>query len=185
LERAARHALGRIAFNKEGAGMGRASSFVSVTALALLAGCASRPAPAPAPQPAAPPPRVIVTPVMPTVPPPAAADWRDLDLTAGEWSYDGAAARFLAADGAAFALRCDAAARRILVEREGAAGEMTIRTTAGDRRFAEPRAPLSSSDPFLDAIAFSRGRFTVETAGRTLVIPAWPEPAKAVEDCRI
>jgi hypothetical protein len=62
---------------------------------------------------------------------------------------------------------------------------MIIRTTAGDRRFADVRAPLPAGDPFLDEIVFSRGRFVVETAGAMMVIPAWPEPAKAVEDCRI
>ena len=159
--------------------------FFCLAALALLAGCASKPAPAPAPG-AAPdpvPPPVLPPPVM-TVPPPS-ADWRDFDLSAGIWFYDGVSARFLTGDGAAFALRCDSAARRIRIEREGAVGEMTIRTTAVERRFAEARVPLAADDPFLDAIVFSRGRFTVETAGRTLVIPAWPEPAKAVEDCRI
>ena len=40
-------------------------------------------------------------------------------------------------------------------------------------------------DPLLDAIAFSRGRFTVESeSGAMLVLPAWPEPARVVEDCR-
>ena len=112
-------------------------------------------------------------------------DWRDVDLTAGIWFYDGTSARFLTADGAAFALRCDMAGRRILLEREGATGEMNIRTTAGDRRFADSRASLPVGDPFLDSIVFSRGRFVVEAAGRALIIPAWPEPAKAVEDCRI
>jgi len=37
----------------------------------------------------------------------------------------------------------------------------------------------------LDAIAFSRGRFSVEAAGTArLVIPAWPEAARVVEACR-
>ena len=164
--------------------MGRSTHiFAGLAALALLAGCASKPAPAPPPRAApAPPPPVTGPPPVQRAPSP---DWRDVDLTPGIWFYDGTSARYLTGDGAAFALRCDGAARRILIEREGAAGEMIIRTTAGDRRFADVRAPLAASDPFLDAIAFSRGRFTVETAGRTLVIPAWPEPAKAVEDCRI
>ena len=166
--------------------MGRESSrFAFLAVGALLAGCASKPAPAPQ---AATPPRVIVTPVLPPpimVAPAPSADWRDADLTPGFWFHDGPTARYLTPDGAAFALRCDASARRILLEREGAAGQMIIRTTAGDRRFAEVRAPMAADDPFLDAIAFSRGRFTVEAAGRTMVIPAWPEPAAAVENCRI
>ena len=165
--------------------MGRA--VLIAASLVLLAGCVpkQKPVPAPSPEPAPTLP-VVVPPVEP--PAPAAADWRDIPLTAGEWSYDEAAlqARFLAVDGAAFILRCDPGARRVLVAREGgvSVGGMTIRTTSAERRFAETRVSLPSSDPFLDAIPFSRGRVTVETEGRTLVIPAWPEPAKAVEDCR-
>ena len=163
--------------------MGRASSFAALAAFALLAGCASKPAPAPAPRAA--PARPLETPLLPAPAPPSPTDWRDMDLTPGNWSYDGAAARYLAADGAAFALRCDRSARRMTIEREGAAGDMIVRTTAVERRFPEARAPLPPTDPFLDAIAFSRGRFTVEAAGRVMVIPAWPEPARIVEDCRI
>jgi hypothetical protein len=164
--------------------MGRSSScFAAFAVAASLAGCATGPAPAPTP-PVAPAPPVVAPPPMLRAPPPA-SDWRDVDLTAGAWSYDGSSARFLAADGAAFALRCDSTARRMLLERESATGEMIIRTTAGDRRFADVRAPLAVGDPFLDEIVFSRGRFVVEAAGRALIIPAWPEPARAVEDCRI
>ena len=162
--------------------MGRSSSgLAALGVFALLAACASRPDPAPAPR-IAQPQVVAPPPVLPA--PPTSSDWRDLDLTAGTWFYDGVSARFLASDGAAFALRCDSAARRILIEREGASGEMIIRTTEVERRFADVRAPLPAGDPFLDAIVFSRGRFTVEAAGGRMVIPAWPEPAKAVEDCR-
>ncbi|MFW2831304.1 hypothetical protein [Sphingomonas sp. ID0503] len=46
-------------------------------------------------------------------------------------------------------------------------------------------AALRASDPFLDKIAFSRGRFTVSLAGQPrLVIPAWAEPGRVIEDCR-
>jgi len=160
------------------------SGFAIFAAFALLAGCASTPEPAPTPKAAPAPPPVIGPPPVIRAPSPS-SDWRDADLSSGIWFYDGTSARFLTADGAAFALRCDSGSRHMLLEREGAAGEMTIRTTEGERRFAGVRAPLPAGDPFLDAIIFSRGRFAVETAGRTLVIPAWPEPAAAVEGCRI
>ncbi len=162
--------------------MGRSFSFAAFAVLALLAGCASTPAPAPVPAAAPAPIPVIGPPPVQRAPSP---DWRDVDLTAGIWFYDGISARFLTTDGAAFALRCDSAARRMILEREGATGAMTIRTTEVERRFADVRSPLPAGDPFLDAIVFSRGRFTVETADRMLIIPAWPEPARAVEDCRI
>jgi hypothetical protein len=44
---------------------------------------------------------------------------------------------------------------------------------------------LAATDPLLDAIAFSRGRFAVEAPGLpTLILPTWPEPARVVEECR-
>jgi hypothetical protein len=44
---------------------------------------------------------------------------------------------------------------------------------------------LSVRDPLLDAMAFSRGRFTLEMAGaQTLVLPAWSEIGRVIEDCR-
>jgi hypothetical protein len=155
----------------------------------LLAGCASKPAPAPAPAPPA-----IETPrepVAPSPPAPAAADWRDLPLSPGDWDYSDQSgyseARFGPPGVARFRLRCDKAGRRLaLALGEGAAaGAITVRTTSEARTFASSSATLAPSDSLLDAIAFSRGRFTVEQAGRpTIVLPAWPETARVTEDCR-
>ena len=59
---------------------------------------------------------------------------------------------------------------------------MTLVTTYGRRALA---AELPSDDPLLDEMAFSRGRFTVEAEGlEPLILPAWPEPARVVDDCR-
>ena len=45
--------------------------------------------------------------------------------------------------------------------------------------------PIAARDPVLDALAFSRGRFAIETAGLpTLYVPSWPEVGRVVEDCR-
>jgi hypothetical protein len=42
-----------------------------------------------------------------------------------------------------------------------------------------------AGDAALDWIAFSRGRFVVAATGMPLlVLPAWPEPARVIEDCR-
>jgi hypothetical protein len=118
------------------------------------------------------------------------ADWPDLPLTPGEWGYadEGGAvvARFAAADGAGFSLRCERSARRLVLAREGVtpAGGMTIRTSSSLRAFPGTSASLAAGDPFLDALAFSRGRFSVEAAGTTMILPAWPEPARVTEDCR-
>jgi hypothetical protein len=166
--------------------MGGAGSYAGLAALALLAGCAPKPPPPPAPAPIAPPAPA------PEPPPPAAQDWRDIPLTPGEWHYaavaGGMEARFGPAAGeAGFTLRCDLGRRQILMSRAGAApaGGMTITTSSAARSFAGAAPALPASDPFLDAMAFSRGRFTVEGSGLpALVLPAWPEPARVVEDCR-
>jgi hypothetical protein len=58
---------------------------------------------------------------------------------------------------------------------------------------SDPAAPgasgvtvtLPARAPVLDAMAYSRGRFVVEVAGLTpSYLPAWPEVARVVEDCR-
>ena len=47
-------------------------------------------------------------------------------------------------------------------------------------------ATVGGFDPLLDAIAFSRGRFAVSVTGATaLIVPAWEEPARVIEDCRV
>ena len=167
----------------------------SVVLLGAVAACAPRQAPPPPPPPiAAPAPR----PVQPPPPPPVAEDWRDRPLTPGSWSYRGDGTISTASfngGGSSFALSCDRARRQVTLSRSGMAtgNVMTIRTSSLARNLpvsaqGEPAAAVSSlsaNDRFLDAIAFSRGRFTVEVPGtQMLVIPAWPEPARVVEDCR-
>ena len=157
-----------------------------LTAAVAASGCVprrepARPEPTPAPSPA---PR-------PSLPAPApVADWRDGPLTPGAWTYD--AARSLAAYGTpgapSFTLRCDRAARQVLLSRpEAAAGTMTVRTSSSARNLPATAqgATLAVNDRFLDEIAFTRGRFLVQTRNAPdLIIPAWPEPARVIEDCR-
>ena len=146
-----------------------------MAAAALLAACAGKPVPAPSAAP-------TVRQAPPAVRPPVgtgAADWRDQPLTPGDWSYAAGEARF-----GDFSLRCDAARRQVTVSRAGASGSLLLRTTYGERALPAGAA-LPAADPLLDEIAFSRGRFSVEAAGlATLILPAWPEPARVVEDCR-
>jgi hypothetical protein len=147
------------------------------------------PQPQPAPQP------------QPLPAPPAAQDWRDFPLTPGQWLYRTEGGTSQASFGAAnsepqFIIRCDPARRQIVLSREGVptAPSLTVRTSYTARALPvtiqrEPLAYASATvpagDPILDSIAFSRGRFTVEAPGLpTLVIPAWPEPARVMEDCR-
>jgi hypothetical protein len=159
----------------------RAASTAMIAA--LLAGCASRTAP-----PAAPPvpPRVEVD--MAPPPPTPEQDWRDLPLTPGGWSYVGKAggseAVYGGPAGTRFALRCDSARRDLALDAGAPDSALTVRTTFGDRTLAAG-ARLAADDPWLDELAFSRGRFTVGRPGAPmLVIPAWPEPARVIEDCR-
>ena len=121
-------------------------------------------------------------------------------MTPGTWRYErdarGSRALFGVSGADALAvLRCDAAARAIYLSRSGgAAGAFTIRTTALTRTLAaQPTgatpsyaaAALGSRDPLLDAIAFSRGRFTIEQPGTApLVLRPWAEVARVIEDCR-
>ncbi|MDQ3140215.1 MAG: hypothetical protein M3Q15_05765 [Pseudomonadota bacterium] len=138
---------------------------------------------------------------LPPAPPPASADWRDFPLSQGAWVYSSQPGSTQALFGpanseASFIVRCDRARRQISLSREGnATGTvMTIRTSNSARNLpatfqpeplAYATAQVAATDPILDSMAFSRGRFTVELAGTPLlVVPAWPELARAVEDCR-
>ncbi|WP_070154409.1 hypothetical protein [Sphingobium phenoxybenzoativorans] len=162
-----------------------------------LAACvpASKPVEAPPPPPAAPP-----------APPPApepTGDWQERPLTPGDWSYrveqGGSVALFgPPANEAALTVRCDLGGRRILFSRPGtvpaSGGGMTVRTTFGAVQWPASNdgasvphviAARSAGDAALDQIAFSRGRFAIETSGLpTLVLPSWPEVARVIEDCR-
>ena len=122
-------------------------------------------------------------------------------MTPGRWFYrnegQNSLASFGSSDGAAsFTVRCDRGSRQITLARQGitTGNTMTVRTSYSARNLplSIQTEPLSSvfttlpaSDRFLDGMAFSRGRFTVEVPGTPmLIIPAWPEPARVVEDCR-
>lgn len=162
--------------------------------LLLLAGCvpASRPAVAP-PRPAAAP--------RPAAPAPTyGADWRDWPVAPGAWAYRrderGSVALFgVEGADAAAVLRCDRGRGRLFLSRAGdVPGDLTVRTSSVVRRL--PAAPtggrppytaaaLAPSDPLLDAMAFSRGRFALEQPGAPpLVLPAYAEVGRVTEDCR-
>ncbi|MEA3041804.1 MAG: hypothetical protein QOC65_1293 [Sphingomonadales bacterium] len=170
------------------------SRIALATGLAIvLASCATRPAPAPGP--------VLETRPAPRLPPPAPApapprQWQDAPLSPGDWTWDAAAraAAYGPPGQPSLIVRC-AGAGQVIIERRGAspatAGALTVRTSSMARSVPARSGPdgleasLAASDPLLDAILFSRGRFAVE-AGMlpALIVPSWPEPARAVEDCR-
>jgi hypothetical protein len=160
----------------------------------LLVACT----PSPSPHPSSPPP-IAPPPVSPR-PPIDAGNWRDVPLAPGTWHYvDGrevSAARY-GPDGAAplIVVRCDKARRQIAIMLAGSAQQLTIATSSGSEHFAAGRvdeggfamtaALFAASDPLLDRLAFSRGRFALAGPARAFVAaPTWAEPARTIEDCR-
>jgi hypothetical protein len=162
--------------------------------LAVLGACVSAP-PQPEPQqvvrPAPPPPLPAAAPV---------ANWTERALTPGTWMWRtdprGAVALYgpVGTD-AALVVRCDRAAQRFYVSRPATAGsQMTLRATTGAKAYvARPTgatpgyvaAELTTRDPQLDALAFSRGRFMIQLDGAAdVIVPAWPELARVIEECR-
>ena len=170
----------------------------TLAGIAFLSACAAPRKPEPEALPPAPSPRPVAT-AVPATPP---ADWRDAALTPGTWSYEPGAAGSVASFGSDSSaplaiVRCDRAAGRVGLSRAGAAPgplPLTITTSTATRAFtgtpiagATPQLVLALAprDPVLDAMAFSRGRFVIEVAGLpTLYLPAWPELARVIEDCR-
>ena len=132
-------------------------------------------------------------------------DFSTARVTPGLWTYQavpgGSAARFIDATGIArFTIECSRATRRVTISRTSASAAPTlfVWTTDASRTLGvrfEPNAmrlavELAARDPLLDGMAYSRGRFAVTTAGtgraaETLIMPAWPEAARTIEDCRI
>lgn len=178
----------------------RGMRFIPLLAASVaLAGCSTvvPPAPAPAPPPV-PVPAPAPTPVL--TPPPASSDWRDWPAARGDWSYrqegQGTIALFgLRADQPELSLRCDRATRQVQIARRGEApGPITIRTSTTARSLAARPTPgaqpyvavtLPATDPILDAMGYSRGRFVVEMPPLApLVVPTWAEVQRVVEDCR-
>ncbi|MGI4733181.1 MAG: hypothetical protein ACRYFW_15755 [Janthinobacterium lividum] len=167
----------------------------ALAALSIVTSCVAPPR---APVASSPSPVRIVT-----LPPPAApvvlpTDWRDWPQTSGDWTYrhdgDRSSATFGLPGADLLTLTC-VEGRRLRLSRGGPGqGPLTIRTSSATRLVqATPsggtsdgtQALLSASDPLLDAIGFSRGRFVVEQAGAPpLVLPAWAEVERVVQDCR-
>lgn len=179
--------------------MQRLPIFPLAAVLIAVSGCVSAPPPAPArPAPVAVAPPPPPAPVMAVV----QGDWRDWPLTPGDWTYRqdarGSTARYgRQGVDAELTMRCDRATATILLSRRGAStgtAPMTVRTSSLVRAVtlqltgavpAAMAASLASRDPLLDVIGFSRGRFVIEQATLpTLIVPAWPEIMRVVEDCR-
>ncbi|MGX7895769.1 hypothetical protein [Tsuneonella sp. HG222] len=180
--------------------MTRTRLLIALPLLAVASACVpSTPAPTPIPTPT---PRPSPVPTPTPTPAPTHASWMDAPATPGDWTYrttaGGSAATFgEAASGARFTIACNRAARSVSLTRAASsqvAVPMQVRTETAERAFTavpgqggvpELVATITANDSFLDAIAFSRGRFAVEIAGvAPLYIPAWPEIGRVIDDCR-
>ena len=129
------------------------------------------------------------------------ADWNDWPFSAGDWVYrrdDRGSTAIFGPTGkhAVVSLRCDLQNRRIYVSREATAPgqRIVIRTSSATKEFAAKptggtpaylATEIMPMDAILDAMAFSRGRILLETDGHPpIILPAWAEIARIVEDCR-
>lgn len=182
----------------------RLTSSLSIAApfLILLGSCVG-PAQerARAPAPPAPverlPPRPSSTPPAASAAPPS-VEWQYRPAHPGNWVYRADAAGSAALFGATAAdplltIRCDRGTRRVSLIRAGVSTgtAMTVRTSYGAASLpataAAPQttAVRAASDGLLDQIAYSRGKFAIEAAGLPpLIVPAWAEIARVMEDCR-
>lgn len=170
--------------------------YLTLCAVLGLAACVAPPPPIPPKTVSAPPMAAAAAP-----PPRLTGDWNDWPFTPGIWTYrrDGrtSVAQFGAPGrNATINFRCDAQNRRVTLSREASApgARMVIRTssmtktmaaTASDASPAYLAADIATTDPILDAMAFSRGRVLVDMEGQQpVILPTWAEIARIVEDCR-
>ncbi|MFM5906204.1 MAG: hypothetical protein ACKOPO_01225 [Novosphingobium sp.] len=175
----------------------KANALIASALLALfVAGCSSAPKERPKhhPRPVEP----VTRPVKPDRPPvsvrPAPGDWRDQPRTAGDWRWRVEGARSVASYGSVFAIACNATQRALTLEiaTPASANQIVMITTTSQRRALGVQAAgqiatasLAAGDPLIDAMAFSRGRFMVESGAMTpLYLPSWPEITRVTEDCR-
>ena len=135
-----------------------------------------------------------------TATPPAVTDFTYAIRLAGSWTYapapDGSAATFLNVSAMPqLTLRCDRTARRVSLSKPASVAVPFLNVWTGTLVRSAPASfnpatqrvtiQLPAYDPLLDAMAFSRGRIAVYVPGSpALVLPAWPDIARVIEDCR-
>jgi hypothetical protein len=131
---------------------------------------------------------------------PTSPDLATATPISGSWSYaatsGGSEAIFANAGGfPQLWVQCTRATRRVSIAKPAtaAAPSLAVWTSSLTRSVPASFNPatgrltieLAASDPLLDALSNSRGRlgFTVGSEP-LLIVPAWAEPARVVEDCR-
>jgi hypothetical protein len=119
---------------------------------------------------------------------------------AGNWTYaatpDGSEAAFANASTVPQLLvHCTRATRHVSIAKAATAAAPFINVWTSSQARSAPASfnpatgrltiDLAPTDPLLDAISSSRGRIGFSIAGQpALVIPAWAEAARVIEDCR-
>ena len=169
--------------------------YLTIFAVLGLAACVAPPPPSA--------PKIVSAPPPLAAPPPPrlTGDWNDWPFTPGNWTYRrdgrGSVAQFGASGrNPTISFRCDLEKRRVTLSREGSApgARLVIRTstmtktmaaTTSDANSTYLTTDIATTDPILDAMAFSRGRVLVEMEGQQpVILPSWAEIARVVEDCR-
>jgi hypothetical protein len=129
-----------------------------------------------------------------------ATDFSYSAVSPGSWTYravaGGSEAAFVDGTGTTrMVIGCGTITRLVTLSRVSAAPAATLSfwTSSDSRnltaRYDQPSgrviAQVGATDPLLDAIVFSRGRFAVSMPGLgAIVMPAGTEIAHVVEDCR-
>jgi len=132
---------------------------------------------------------------------PAIPDLSTATTLGGNWSWaqttDGSEATFTDAYAhPQLTIHCTRATRRVSINKPASSaapfvGVWTSSQTRNlpasfDSKTARLSAQLAAFDPLLDAIATSRGRIGISVSGTpALIVPAWAEIARVVEDCRV
>ena len=123
-------------------------------------------------------------------PMPQPFNWRVAPMTAGSWSYrpiaGGSEAVFQDYRGPQLTIRCTLATRQVTAIRAGSAGGVPLGILTTSTELSLPTTnSLPATHSLWDAIAFSRGRFAVQSGmAPLLIVPAWPDAARSIEDCR-
>lgn len=161
---------------------------------------------APAPASAAPPRPPMIQAVPPRGPlpvTPPVANWMDVPATPGNWEYRrgplGSIATFAADQPYGVVMICPAGkagvvqlgvsvngpAERVVHIRAETAERTLVASAGRETGGRVAMVELPASDPLLDAMALSKGRFAVEVAGYApLYLPSHAEVSRVIEDCR-
>lgn len=157
---------------------------IAMPLMLAVASCTAVPTPE-----APPPPRPAPTPTPAPAPAPTpSGSWESRPVDRGAWRYDaGSRAAAFVPTGSAnplLTIICSGGGIRMT---SGLTGDVSLRTSAGTDqiRFDGGSASLPGRDLRLDRIAFSRGRFALETpGGGALTLPVQSEIGRVIEDCR-